>query len=122
RTIGLLGLAFKPFTDDLRDAPALDIGRRLADRGARVRAHDPVALDRARREYGSLPFCFTDSLQVLATDADALVLVTEWPEYRSIGWGQLAAVMRTPILLDGRNYLERSRLEAAGFRYLGMGR
>jgi UDPglucose 6-dehydrogenase len=122
RTVGLLGLAFKAHTDDLRDAPALDIARRLVDRGVRVRAHDPVALERARREYPDLPVCFTDSIEVLAGEADALVLVTEWPQYYDLPWSDLAVKMRTPLLLDGRNFLTRERLEAAGFRYLGMGR
>ncbi|HPQ17310.1 MAG TPA: UDP-glucose/GDP-mannose dehydrogenase family protein, partial [Bryobacteraceae bacterium] len=66
RAVGLLGLAFKPHTDDLRDAPALDIARRLIDRGAKVRAHDPVALDRARQDYSGLPICYTESLETLA--------------------------------------------------------
>jgi UDPglucose 6-dehydrogenase len=122
RTIGLLGLAFKPHTDDLRDAPALDIARRLIERGAKVRAHDPIAIDRARREFADSGICFADSFELLTLEADALVLVTEWPQYRELPWGKLAQGMRTPLLLDGRNFLDRETLEAAGFRYLGMGR
>jgi len=122
RAVGLLGLAFKPHTDDLRDAPALDIARRLIDRGAKVRAHDPVALDRARQDYSGLPICYTESLETLAAEADALVLVTDWPEYRNLPWSALAKLMRTPLVVDGRNFLERDVLERAGFRYLGMGR
>lgn len=122
RTIGLLGLAFKPNTDDLRDAPALDIARRLIDRGAKVRAHDPIALDRARAECAGLPVSFSETPESLAIDADALVLVTDWPQYHDLPWPQVAASMRTPIILDGRNFLERDLLERAGFRYLGMGR
>jgi UDPglucose 6-dehydrogenase len=122
RTIGLLGLAFKPHTDDLRDAPALDIAQRLIERGAKVRAHDPIALDRARREFGSSGIGFADSIEQLAAETDALVLVTEWPQYRELPWSKLAQNMRTPLLLDGRNFLDRAALEAAGFRYLGMGR
>ena len=122
RTIGLLGLAFKPHTDDLRDAPALDIARRLIERGAKVRAHDPIALERARREHGDTNICFAESIDVLAMEADALVLVTEWPQYRDLPWRRLAEGMRTPLLLDGRNFLDQQAIEAAGFRYLGMGR
>ncbi len=121
RTVGLLGLAFKPHTDDLRDAPALDIARRLAERGAKVRAHDPIALDRARRECDST-VSLVDSVEQLAADADALVLVTEWPQYRDLPWARLAELMRTPLLLDGRNFLDQAALEAAGFQYMGMGR
>jgi UDPglucose 6-dehydrogenase len=122
RTVGLLGLAFKPNTDDLRDAPALDIARRLIDRGVKVRAHDPIAMDRARRECGDLPIAFVQNAGKLAEEADALVLITEWPQYRELAWSDLAAAMRTPLILDGRNFLERDVLEGAGFRYLGMGR
>jgi UDPglucose 6-dehydrogenase len=121
RTVALLGLAFKPNTDDLRDAPALDIARRLIERGAKVRAHDPVALGRARREFADLPVAWADELGQLAAEADALVLVTEWPHYRELPWGELARMMRTPILLDGRNFLDRQTVERAGFRYLGWG-
>jgi UDPglucose 6-dehydrogenase len=122
RTIGLLGLAFKAHTDDLRDAPSLDIARRLVERGARVRAHDPVAMGRARAECADLDISFAESPAALAFDADALVLVTDWPQYRELPWVAMARSMRTPLLLDGRNYLDRETLERAGFRYLGMGR
>jgi UDPglucose 6-dehydrogenase len=121
RTIGILGLAFKPHTDDLRDAPAFDIGRRLLDRGAKVRAHDPVALGRARREFGDSGIQFCDSAEAVAEDADALILVTEWPQYQELHWNTVAVSMRFPLIVDGRNCLERSKLEQAGFRYLGMG-
>ncbi len=121
RTIGLLGLAFKPDTDDLRDAPALDIARKLLERGANVRAHDPIALDRAHREC-TPGITLTDSVDLLASDADALVLVTAWPQYRDLPWSKLAALMRTPVLLDGRNLLDQSTLEAAGFHYIPIGR
>jgi UDPglucose 6-dehydrogenase len=122
RTIALLGLAFKPNTDDLRDAPALDIGRRLVERGARVRAHDPVALERARREYPSAGISFCDSVESAASEAHGLVLVTEWPQYRNLDWEALAKRMANPLLLDGRNYLEAGPIQRAGFRYIGMGR
>lgn len=122
RTVGLLGLAFKPQTDDLRDAPAMDIARRLIERGAKVRAHDPVAMEGARREFAGLPIGYCDSPEALAVEADALVLVTEWPQYRELAWRALAQSMRIPLLLDGRNFLEREVLEGAGFRYFAVGR
>jgi UDPglucose 6-dehydrogenase len=118
RTIGLLGLAFKPDTDDLREAPALDVARRLIDRGARVQAHDPVAMDRFRREYPDLGVNLCATAADAARDADALVLVTEWPQYRDLPWESLAAGMRTAVLLDGRHVLDPERLQRAGFRYL----
>ena len=120
RTIGLLGLAFKPNTDDLRDAPALDIARRLIERGARVRVHDPVAMDRFRAENPALDAICCQSAEEVAEGADALVLVTEWPEYRELDWERLASIMRSAIVVDGRNVLERDRLSRAGFRVTGL--
>lgn len=120
RTIGLLGLAFKPHTDDLRESPGTDIARRLIDRGCRVRAHDPVAMDRVRREHPDLELSLCDSPEAVARDADALVLVTEWPQYRDLDWESIAKTMRTRLIIDGRNALERGKLERAGFRYLTL--
>jgi UDPglucose 6-dehydrogenase len=121
KTIGLLGLAFKPHTDDLRDAPAFDIGRRLIERGAKVRAHDPIALNRARREHADSRIQFCDLPAAVAEGSDALILVTEWPQYRELRWNDLAVSMRLPLLVDGRNFLERRKIEDAGFLYLGIG-
>src|SRR5207249_1810278 len=81
RTIGVLGLAFKPHTDDLREAPALDAVRQLIERGARVKAHDPVAMERFKKEYPALGQILCETPAEVARDADALVLVTEWPQY-----------------------------------------
>ena len=116
RTIGLLGLAFKPSTDDLREAPALDIARKLIERGARVKVHDPVAMDRFRSEHGGLDVVCCDTPEEVARDADALVLVTEWPQYREMDWEPLRTAMRTPLVLDGRYALDRTRMTRAGFR------
>jgi len=121
RTIALLGLAFKPNTDDLRDAPSLDIARRLIERGARVRAHDPVALDVARRKEPDLPIVWCATAEEAAADADALLLVTEWKDYLHLDWPELAKRMRTPILLDGRHFLDRDEVREAGFQYLFVG-
>ena len=120
RTIGLLGLAFKPNTDDLREAPALDIARQLIARGANVRAHDPIALSRARRECADSEIVFCESPAEVAESADALVLVTEWPEYRDLPWEDLVRSMRTRLVLDGRHFLDRSRLARAGAHYVGI--
>src|SRR5579872_7080700 len=111
RTIGLLGLAFKPNTDDLRDAPAIDIAKRLIERGARVKAHDPVAMGRFRSENPALEVICCPTAEEVAEGADALVLVTEWPEYRELDWEALASRMRAPLVLDGRNALDRAALE-----------
>lgn len=120
KTIGLLGLAFKPNTDDLREAPALEIAARLVDRGARVRVHDPVAMERARRDYPELDVSWCDSAELTARDADALVLVTDWSQYRDLDWEAVGRLMRNPLVLDGRNFLDRARLGRLGFRCLGL--
>lgn len=122
RTVGLLGLSFKPHTDDIRDSPSIDIARRLMNLGVNVRAHDPCAMERARPELGPRGVEFCESPEDLADDADALVLATEWPHYAALPWGDLARQMRTPLMVDGRNFLNRLELQQAGFRYVGVGR
>jgi UDPglucose 6-dehydrogenase len=120
RTVGLLGLAFKPHTDDLREAPAIDIARKLIERGVRVRVHDPVAMERFRKEHADIEVTCCESAPDVARDSDALVLVTEWPEYRELDWEALLPSMRTPIVLDGRNALDKLRMARAGYRYLSL--
>jgi UDPglucose 6-dehydrogenase len=120
RTVGLLGLAFKPNTDDLRDAPAIDIANRLIERGARVKAHDPVAMERFRQQHPASEVTCCATAEEVAEGADALVLVTEWPEYRELDWERLAKSMRSPFVLDGRLVLDRGRLARAGFRIAGL--
>jgi UDPglucose 6-dehydrogenase len=118
RTIGILGLAFKPNTDDVRDAPAIEIARKLLQRGCKVKAHDPVAMDRFRSEHGELGVICCDSVDQVASGCDALILATEWPLYRDLNWEELARDMRSAIMLDTRNALDRERLIRNGFRYL----
>jgi UDPglucose 6-dehydrogenase len=120
RTVGILGLAFKPNTDDLREAPAVDIARKLIDRGCKVKAHDPIAMDKFQREHADLGVICCETAEQVADDADALVLATEWPQYRELAWDDLKSHMRTPIILDGRNALDRARLTRGGFRYLAI--
>jgi UDPglucose 6-dehydrogenase len=120
RTIGLLGLAFKPDTDDLRDAPAVDIARKLVERGCKVKAHDPVALDRFRREHADIGVQCCDSAEDVLDDADAAVLVTEWPAYREINLREAMSRMRTPLLLDCRGSLDRERVRSSGVKYVPL--
>src|SRR5580704_7542785 len=120
RSIGLLGLAFKPDTDDLRDAPALEVAKKLIERGARVKAHDPVAMDRFRQDNPTSEVQCCATAEEVAQGADALVLTTEWPQYRDLDWEQVAKSMRSAILVDGRHALDRARLTRAGFRYVGL--
>ena len=121
-TIGLLGLAFKGNTDDLRDAPALTLIRHLHERGAVVRVHDPIAMDNARRAYPDLPVEYCDDVKDLATGCDAVVIVTDWPEYRQIDFTEVAGVMRGHLILDARNYLQPAQVRAGGLDYVGIGR
>jgi UDPglucose 6-dehydrogenase len=122
RTVGLLGMAYKPNTDDLRDAPALDIIQRLLERDVKIKVHDPIALERARQELPNLKVVFSDFAEEVFRDSDVVILVTEWPHYRDLPWEKLYPLMRNPLILDGRNFLERERLTRLGFRYLGFGR
>lgn len=122
RVIGILGLAFKPGTDDVRDSPAVDLVRILADRGAHIRAHDPAAVSNASKALGELDVEFVSDPYDAALGADGLVLATDWPEYVVLDLEQLAQSMQSPVLLDGRNIFDRDKAEAAGFFYLGVGR
>lgn len=120
KTIAVWGLAFKPGTDDLRDAPALTLISRLAELGAELRAHDPQAMEAARRLGVKAELCADP--YAAATDADALLLVTEWAEFRSADWARVKSVMRRPIIVDGRNALDGETLRALGFDYCAVGR
>jgi UDPglucose 6-dehydrogenase len=119
-TIGVLGLTFKPNTDDVRDAPALDIIRTLRQRGAHVQAYDPAGIEPARRVLPDVDYR-PDAYRA-AEGADALVLVTEWNQFRNLDFEQLRRVMRRPMLLDLRNVYDPERLAALGFEYHGVGR
>ncbi len=120
RTIGLLGLAFKPNTDDLREAPAIEIAQKLIDRGVRVKAHDPIAAERFQREHGKMGVQICATACEVADGCDALVLVTEWNEYRDLDWECVAKRMRNPLVLDGRHALDREKLIRAGLRYFSL--
>lgn len=122
RTIGVLGLAFKPDTDDLRDAPSLHLIERLLQLDARVNAYDPIAMDACKAQNPTLKVRYCDSALDCAKDADALVVVTEWLEFRQLDLKKVAAVMASPVLIDGRNIYNPDEALAAGFDYAGIGR
>ena len=122
RTIALLGLAFKPDTDDLRDAPSLQIAARLLQLGARVKAYDPIAMPACRAQNPELKIQYCESAFDAVHEADAAVLVTEWDEFRSLDLAQLAAHMQQPILVDGRNLYDPEAAARAGLDYSGIGR
>lgn len=122
KTIGLLGLTFKPDTDDLRDAPALDIISILTELGAKVKAYDPIISPQAAtHSYLPTDVNLVDSPELLATDCDALVLMTEWLEFQQFDYQQLAKLMRSPLMIDCRNFLSATELTAAGFQHVGIG-
>jgi UDPglucose 6-dehydrogenase len=122
RTIGLLGLAFKPDTDDLRDAPSLAIARTLIEMGARVKAYDPVAMDACLALHPDLDMVYAHSAEDLASGCDAIVLVTEWEEFRRLDLGRLSEVMSGNVFVDGRNIYDPETLTRAGLRWAGVGR
>lgn len=120
KKVTVLGLAFKPDSDDVRDSPALDVAVQLNGRGAHVIATDPEAIPNSIRLQPQLGFA-TDTLDALR-GADAVVLVTEWAEYRELDPVETKALVRTPLIIDGRNVLDPAAWRAAGWTYLGMGR
>ena len=120
KTVGLLGLTFKPDTDDLRDAPALNLIENLNRLGAKVKAYDPIISQTGMRHGLSGVMVETDP-ERLADGCDALVLVTDWQQFRNLDYGKMAKLMNHPVMIDGRNFLDRKSLEAAGFHYVGIG-
>ena len=122
KTVALLGLAFKPETDDMRFAPSVDIIRMLKQRNVRVRAADPVAVSRAKALPALKGVVFCKDAYECVKGADALALVTEWSQYRELDWKRILKLMRVPIVLDGRNLYDPARLRKAGFTYCGVGR
>jgi UDPglucose 6-dehydrogenase len=120
RRVALLGLAFKPDTDDMREASSLVLAARLQGEGAEVAAYDPVATEAARGLLDGVEFA-ASALEAL-DGADAAVLVTEWPEFAGLDWHEAAVRMARPLLVDGRNFLDADLLRSAGFEYEGIGR
>ena len=120
KTVALLGLTFKPNTDDMRDAPALAIATALGDAGVSVRAYDPEGMAAAKTMMPDLTYC--DDAYEAAQNADAVVIVTEWDVFRALDFRRLKAAMTAPVLVDLRNVYRREAVEGAGFRYLAVGR
>jgi UDPglucose 6-dehydrogenase len=120
KEIALLGLAFKPNTDDMREASSLVLSARLQAAGARVRAYDPVAEEQARKLITGVDFKSTAREAV--TGADAVVLVTEWPEFKELDLREVAGAMRGSLLIDGRNVYDPADVREAGLAYEGIGR
>jgi UDPglucose 6-dehydrogenase len=120
KSIGILGLTFKPNTDDLRDAPALDVARMLLEAGATVQAYDPVAMGLAADILPEVKMA-QDPYQ-MANGVDALVVCTEWNEFKQLDLDQIRTAMKMPVIVDGRNIYNPAELAGLGFAYHGMGR
>ena len=121
KTIGLLGLTFKPDTDDMRDAPALNLIEQLNRLGAKVKAYDPI-VSQTGISHGLSNVIIETNPEMLADGCDALVLVTDWQEFLKLDYSKMAKLMNNPVIIDGRNFLEREAVESAGFRFVGIGR
>jgi len=120
KTIGVLGLTFKPDTDDMREAPSIPLITGLLDLGAKVRAYDPEGMDQAKGELPEITYC--EDPYAVAKDADALVIVTEWRQFRALDLKRLKREMANPVMVDLRNIYRRDEMEALGFTYESVGR
>jgi len=120
KTIGILGISFKPNTDDIRDAAAIEIIHLLQNEGARIRAYDPQAMENAAKVLKNVKLC--ENPYQVAEKADALILATEWNEFKQLDFGKVKTLMTQPVILDGRNLWDPDHLRSLGFTYLGIGR
>ncbi|MFH1305134.1 MAG: UDP-glucose/GDP-mannose dehydrogenase family protein [Candidatus Omnitrophota bacterium] len=121
KVIGVWGLAFKPDTDDIRSAPSIDIIKRLLSEGANVKAFDPAAMEKSKKELaGRIVYC--EDVYETAREADCVVLMTEWNEFKEIDWARVKESMKQPVVFDGRNIYDPAKLRSMGFRYAGVGR
>jgi UDPglucose 6-dehydrogenase len=121
RRVAILGLAFKPNTDDMREAKSVEVVSRLVELGATVCVYDPVAMTNARKVLPTMVE-YADSPYAAATGADGVALITEWNEFKFLNLERLRAVMRRPIVFDGRNLWEAERMRRLGFEYYSIGR
>jgi UDPglucose 6-dehydrogenase len=120
KTIAVLGLTFKPNTDDMREAPSIALVTALQDLGATVRAYDPAGMEQAKAVMPDITYC--DSPYSAAAGAHALVLVTEWEQFRALDFGRLKATMASPVFVDLKNVYQASDIAALGFEYESVGR
>jgi UDPglucose 6-dehydrogenase len=120
KTVALLGLTFKPNTDDMREAPSIALVTALHDLGAKVRAYDPAGMEQAKSVLGPVSYC--DNAYECAEGADALCIVTEWEQFRALDLTRLSRVMKQPVMIDLRNIYRPEEMRSAGFTYVGIGR
>ncbi|MDD3088545.1 MAG: UDP-glucose/GDP-mannose dehydrogenase family protein [Candidatus Omnitrophica bacterium] len=122
KEIAVWGLAFKPDTDDIRSAPAIDVIRRLVKEGARIRVFDPAAMERSMEELKVEGIKWCKDIYETSDGADCVILMTEWNEFKEVDWDKLKKILRQPVIIDGRNLYDPGKLKAMGFRYAGIGR
>jgi UDPglucose 6-dehydrogenase len=123
KTFAIWGLSFKPHTDDIREAPAIEIIKELTAKGAKVRAFDPVAMDNTRPLFeNNEKVHFAEDEYKALEGADALILVTEWPQFRRPDWERMKELLANPVVFDGRNQYDPGKMEKMGFEYFGIGR
>jgi UDPglucose 6-dehydrogenase len=120
KTVGILGLAFKPETDDMRDSPTIPLITGLQKMGAKIRAYDPQAIENSRKIFNDVTYC--DDAYTTAEGSDALVIATEWNEFRALNLERIKAALRDPVIVDLRNVYDRQRMRREGFRYFSVGR
>jgi UDPglucose 6-dehydrogenase len=120
KKVGLLGLSFKPNTDDMRDAPSITVAETLLSAGAQVRAYDPVAMEAARPLLPDVEMF--ENPYAMAEECDALVVVTDWNEFKQLDLARIRQLMSQPVILDGRNIYDPAKMVKMGFHYRGMGR
>lgn len=120
KIIGVLGLAFKPNTDDIRNAPALEIIQKLKEDGAKIKVYDPQAMNRAKQVIADIQYC--PNPYEVAKDSEALLICTEWDEFKNLDLEKIKNLMTTPIIFDGRNIFEPKKMKNLGFKYFGVGR
>jgi UDPglucose 6-dehydrogenase len=122
KKIGVLGLSFKPDTDDMRDAPSLTVIKALVTDGASVQAYDPIATETAKAKFGNTQLTYVNDAYEAANDVDLLILMTEWNEFKELDLEKVKSVMKSPNLIDGRNVYTPEKAKTAGFNYVGIGR
>ena len=120
KTVGILGLAFKPDTDDMRDAPSIFVINKLQKMGARIKAYDPIAMEKAKKIFKDVEFC--EDSYLAAEGADLLIVMTEWNEFRQLDLSKIKTIMKKPFMIDGRNVYDPQNAQEIGFTYLGVGR
>jgi len=120
KTVGILGLAFKPNTDDMRFAPSVDVIQYLQKEGAKIKAYDPEAMEKAKTIIKDIEFC-KDPYEV-SKDSDALLILTEWNEFKELDLKKIKSLLKNPLIIDGRNIYNPEELKKEGFTYISIGR